>query len=149
MDAVAYIRVSTARQGRSGLGLEAQARAIDDYVKANGCNLLATYREVESGRHDDRPELHKALELCRLTGARLVIAKLDRLGRNAEFLFHIRQDHLHPDPQCGRVPLHRWDYVLPGRRGVQIDFRPDEGRFTGGKGKRREARQSERCSGYR
>lgn len=90
MDAVAYIRVSTARQGRSGLGLEAQARAIDDYVQANGCHVLATFREVESGRHDDRPELHKALELCRLTGARLVIAKLDRLGRNAEFLFHIR-----------------------------------------------------------
>lgn len=90
MDVIAYTRVSTARQGRSGLGLEAQSRAIADFVQANGATVIGTYTEIESGRHDDRPQLAAALEQCRLTGARLIIAKLDRLGRNAEFLFHIR-----------------------------------------------------------
>lgn len=90
MDVIGYMRVSTQKQGRSGLGLEAQAKAIGDYVQANGATLLTTYKEVESGRHNDRAELHKALEHCRLTGARLVIAKLDRLSRNAAFLLSLR-----------------------------------------------------------
>ncbi len=87
---VAYERVSTARQGRSGLGLAAQRKAIDDFAEARGAAVLARFTEVESGRKDERPELAKALNLARLTGATLVIAKLDRLSRNAAFLLTLR-----------------------------------------------------------
>ena len=87
---VAYERVSTARQGRSGLGLEAQRTAIDAFVAARNATLLGRFTEVESGRRTDRPELGKALDLAKLTGATLVIAKLDRLSRNAAFLLALR-----------------------------------------------------------
>ena len=82
---VAYVRVSTAQQGASGLGLEAQGRAVADYIARNPGDLIETFKEVESGKRDDRPELAKALELCELTGARLLIAKLDRLSRDLHF----------------------------------------------------------------
>jgi len=87
---VAYERVSTARQGRSGLGLEAQRKAIDDFAASKGAQVLGRFTEVESGRRNDRPELEAALSLARLTGATLVIAKLDRLSRNAAFLLTLR-----------------------------------------------------------
>lgn len=87
---VTYERVSTVRQGRSGLGLEAQRKAIEDYSEARDATILARFTEVESGRKNDRPELEKALQLARLTGATLVIAKLDRLSRNAAFLLTLR-----------------------------------------------------------
>lgn len=87
---VAYERVSTARQGKFGLGLEAQRKAICDYAAAKGATLLGCFTEVESGKRNDRPELHKALQLARVTGATLVIAKLDRLSRNAAFLLALR-----------------------------------------------------------
>ncbi|WP_018303580.1 recombinase family protein [Wenxinia marina] len=87
---MAYERVSTARQGRSGLGLEAQRKAIDDYAAGQGATILGRFTEVESGRKNDRPELLRAQDLARLTGATLVIAKLDRLSRNAAFLLTLR-----------------------------------------------------------
>ncbi len=87
---VAYERVSTARQGRSGLGLEAQRCAIDAFAQTRGAEVLARFTEVESGGRNDRPELDKALNLARLTGATLVIAKLDRLSRNAAFLLTLQ-----------------------------------------------------------
>ncbi|MCA9237760.1 MAG: recombinase family protein [Planctomycetales bacterium] len=87
---VAYERVSTARQGRSGLGLEAQRKAIDDFAESRGARVIDRFTEVESGRRNDRPELDKALTLAKLTGATLVIAKLDRLSRNAAFLLTLR-----------------------------------------------------------
>ena len=87
---VAYERVSTARQGRSGLGLEAQRRAIDTFATDRDAQVLARFTEVESGGKNDRPELDAALNLARLTGATLVIAKLDRLSRNAAFLLTLR-----------------------------------------------------------
>ena len=87
---IAYERVSTARQGQSGLGLEAQRKTIDTFAQSRRADVLARFTEVESGRNPDRPELGKAIQLARLTGATLVIAKLDRLSRNAAFLLTLR-----------------------------------------------------------
>ena len=87
---VAYERVSTARQGKSGLGLEAQRMAIEDFIANRDATLVGRFTEIESGRKNDRPELDAALTLARLTGATLVIAKLDRLSRNAAFLLTLR-----------------------------------------------------------
>lgn len=89
--AVAYYRVSTARQGASGLGLEAQRAAVEGLCTSRGWELIAPpFQEVESGKRVDRPELLKALERAKLTGARLVIAKLDRLSRDAVFLLALQ-----------------------------------------------------------
>lgn len=88
---VSYFRVSTARQGASGLGLEAQQKSVADYLNGGSWNVLASFTEIESGRKNDRAELAKALNLCRLTGSTLVIAKLDRLARDAHFLFGLQQ----------------------------------------------------------
>lgn len=87
---VAYERVSTARQGASGLGLDAQRKVIEDFAESRGAEVLARFTEVESGRKADRPELAKALHLAKVTGATLVIAKLDRFSRNAAFLLELR-----------------------------------------------------------
>jgi DNA invertase Pin-like site-specific DNA recombinase len=87
---VAYERVSTARQGASGLGIEAQRHAIEGYADQRDASILARFTEVESGRNPDRPELAKVLHLAKVTGATLVIAKLDRLSRNAAFLLTLR-----------------------------------------------------------
>lgn len=86
MRTINYYRVSTAKQGRSGLGLEAQRAAIEAFCSTRGCEPLGEYVEVESGKRDDRPELAKALHHAKVTGATLVIAKLDRLSRNLAFL---------------------------------------------------------------
>jgi len=85
--AVAYYRVSTKRQGASGLGLDAQRKAVEDCCRQRGMDLIAPpFEEIESGKRDDRPELVKAIQRCKLTGATLVVAKLDRLSRNVAFL---------------------------------------------------------------
>src|SRR5215471_6259552 len=81
---VAYYRVSTDRQGRSGLGLEAQQAAVRSYLGAT--TPVAEFTEVETGKRNNRPELERALALCRKRKARLVIAKLDRLSRNVAFI---------------------------------------------------------------
>jgi DNA invertase Pin-like site-specific DNA recombinase len=79
---IAYLRVSTSKQGIDGLGIAAQENAIRAY---NG-NVIAQYVEVESGKKSDRPELAKALNHCKLTGSSLIVAKLDRLARNVHFI---------------------------------------------------------------
>jgi DNA invertase Pin-like site-specific DNA recombinase len=91
---VGYIRVSTKRQGRSGLGLEAQEETLRAYQKENGVRRLATYTEVESGKRADRPELAKAVAHAKRSGATLVVAKLDRLARNAGFLLSLQSSGL-------------------------------------------------------
>jgi DNA invertase Pin-like site-specific DNA recombinase len=73
---IAYYRVSTARQGRSGLGLEAQRKAVADHLNGGAWELVAEFTEVESGKRNDRPELAWALDLCRKQKATLLIAKL-------------------------------------------------------------------------
>jgi len=90
-DFVSYLRVSTARQGRSGLGLEAQREAVRAFVAARAGRIIAPeFVETESGKRNDRPQLQAALRRCRATGATLVVAKLDRLSRNAAFLLTLR-----------------------------------------------------------
>jgi DNA invertase Pin-like site-specific DNA recombinase len=88
---VAYYRVSTQSQGRSGLGLEAQQAAVRDYLNGGAWRLLGEFTEVESGADNDRPELAQALAACKLKGATLVIAKLDRLSRDAHFLLGLER----------------------------------------------------------
>jgi hypothetical protein len=90
MRIIGYERDSTARQGASGLGLEAQRQAIEAYAAQRGANLVARFTEVESGRNADRPELGKARHLAKVTWPTLVIAKLDRLSRNVAFLLTLR-----------------------------------------------------------
>lgn len=90
MKIVTYIRVSTDKQGRSGLGLEAQRAAITAYAQTANAVTVAQFKEVESGRDNSRPELAKALKMARIMGAKLVIAKLDRLSRNAAFLLKLQ-----------------------------------------------------------
>lgn len=86
MQAILYFRVSTAAQGRSGLGLEAQRNAVEAFCSRRGCEVLAEFTEVESGKRNERPELLKALHHAKVTGATLVVAKMDRLSRNLAFL---------------------------------------------------------------
>lgn len=92
---VVYRRVSTAEQGKSGLGLEAQSRDIELYL-ANYADtpheVIADFLEVQSGKDSDRPELKKALDLCRRTGAVLLVAKLDRLSRRVSFIAALMED---------------------------------------------------------
>jgi DNA invertase Pin-like site-specific DNA recombinase len=87
---IAYYRVSTSGQAQSGLGLEAQKQAVADFINGNGNKISAEFTEVESGKRCNRPELNDALNRCRETGAKLVIARLDRLARNAAFLLTLR-----------------------------------------------------------
>src|SRR6202047_102390 len=83
---VAYFRVSTDRQGKSGLGLEAQRESVMNCLDGGRWTLIAEFTEVESGKRNDRPELEKALASCKKQKAKLVIAKLDRLSRNLAFI---------------------------------------------------------------
>jgi DNA invertase Pin-like site-specific DNA recombinase len=87
---IAYLRVSTQKQGQSGLGLEAQKEAIESFARQRGATVKKTFIEIESGKHSDRPKLNEALYLAKVTRATLCIAKLDRLSRNAAFLLALR-----------------------------------------------------------
>jgi len=107
---VAYYRVSTQRQGRSGLGLEAQQTALRDFLNGGDWRLVAEVTEVESGKRSGRPKLAEALKLCRLHGATLVIAKLDRLARNVAFISNLMESdvefHAVDFPQANRLTVH-------------------------------------------
>jgi DNA invertase Pin-like site-specific DNA recombinase len=92
MDLIAYYRVSTARQGQSGLGLEAQCARVQELAKARGAVVVAEFREVESGRKANRPQLAAALAEARRRGAAIVVAKLDRLARDAEFILRLSRE---------------------------------------------------------
>src|SRR5579872_5546769 len=83
---VAYYRVSTKRQGQSGLGLDGQNVAVAQYAAQNGATIVAEYTEIESGKRADRPELSAAIAFARRAKAVLCVAKLDRLARNVSFL---------------------------------------------------------------
>jgi DNA invertase Pin-like site-specific DNA recombinase len=107
---IAYYRVSTARQGRSGLGLEAQKNAVADYLDGGRWSLFAEFVEVETGRRSDRPQLQQALALCRLHKATLLVAKLDRLARNLHFLSGLMESGVEfaacDLPSANRLTIH-------------------------------------------
>lgn len=107
---VAYYRVSTQRQGQSGLGLEAQRKAVADYLNGGAWKLVGEFTEVESGRRKNRPQLAAALEMARQQKATLVIAKLDRLARNVAFVANLMDSKVEfvavDFPQANRLTLH-------------------------------------------
>lgn len=107
---IAYYRISTDRQGRSGLGLDAQRRSVDEYLHVLGMEPIAEYMEVESGKRNDRPELTRALAAYRKHGAQLIIAKLDRLARNVAFVSNLMEsgvEFLACDmPTANRLTIH-------------------------------------------
>jgi DNA invertase Pin-like site-specific DNA recombinase len=117
---VAYYRVSTARQGRSGLGLEAQRKAVADFLNGASSELSAEFVEVESGKNNERPQLEQALATCELSGATLVVAKLDRLSRNLAFLAKLQESgtrFLAADmPEANELTIHIMAAVAQAER---------------------------------
>jgi DNA invertase Pin-like site-specific DNA recombinase len=107
---VSYLRVSTARQGISGLGLEAQREAVAGYLNGGKWKLIKEVVEVESGKRNDRPAIAEALRLCRLHRATLIIAKLDRLARNVHFISSLMESGVEfiavDFPQANRLTVH-------------------------------------------
>jgi len=107
---ISYLRVSTQRQGKSGLGLEAQREAVAVYLNGGSWELIEEVVEVESGKRNDRPELARALSLCRVHGAKLLVAKLDRLARNVAFISALMEAGVDFEavdlPQANRFTVH-------------------------------------------
>lgn len=110
MKVVSYLRVSTARQGASGLGIEAQRAALAAFVTSGNHTIIAEHVEIESGSKNQRPELMAALAACKLHRATLVIAKLDRLARNVAFIANLMDGGVEfvacDMPQANKLTLH-------------------------------------------
>lgn len=106
---VSYLRVSTQKQGQSGLGLEAQRKAVDDYLNGGDWTVIEEVVEVESGKNNKRPKLREAIQLCKASGATLVVAKIDRLARDAAFLLNLKDagiDFIAADmPEANRLTI--------------------------------------------
>ena len=108
---VAYYRVSTKQQGQSGLGLEAQKASVEGHAKGIGCEIVASYTEVESGTDDDRPELAKAIAHAKRVNGRLVVARLCRLSRKMSLVAKMMDDEsldfiAVDQPSANRLTLH-------------------------------------------
>ena len=107
---VSYLRVSTVKQGASGLGLEAQRQAVAQYLNGGRWTLLAEFVEIESGKRSDRAQLAAAIERCKLTGATLLVAKMDRLTRDLYFLTGLQQSGVKfvavDNPQANELTVH-------------------------------------------
>jgi DNA invertase Pin-like site-specific DNA recombinase len=124
--AVAYYRVSTAKQGASGLGLEAQKESVRGYLKGGSWSIVDEVTEIESGKNNDRPALATALALCRVHGATLIIAKLDRLARNVHFVSGLMESGVEftavDFPQANKLTVHilaavaEWEAAMISQR---------------------------------
>lgn len=88
---IAYYRVSTKKQGKSGLGLEAQQEMVANFIAVNGGELVAEFREIESGKKDERPELVAAMKQADMIGGKLLVGKLDRLSRDLHFITSLQK----------------------------------------------------------
>ncbi len=119
---VGYFRVSTDKQGRSGLGLEAQQEAVSHFVHARSSTLISEIIEVESGTHASRPMLAEALRLCRVHRATLLIAKLDRLARNVAFISNLMESGVEFEavdfPSANRLTIHILSAVAEHEAGM-------------------------------
>lgn len=121
---IIYRRVSTKGQGDSGLGLEAQQRDIDLFLSSYAetpFTVLAEFTDIESGKNNDRPELAKALELCRKTRATLLVAKLDRLSRRVSFIATLMEDpkvsfRVASIPRASKIELHLYAMLAEQER---------------------------------
>jgi len=106
---VSYLRVSTQKQGQSGLGLEAQRKTVEDYLNGGDWNVIEELVEIESGKNNRRPKLTEAIDLCKASGATLVVAKIDRLTRDAAFLLSLKDagiDFIAADmPEANRLTI--------------------------------------------
>lgn len=106
---VSYLRVSTLKQGQSGLGLEAQRKAVEDYLNGGDWTVIEEMVEIESGKNNRRPKLTEAIDLCKASGATLVVAKIDRLTRDAAFLLNLKEagiDFIAADmPEANRLTI--------------------------------------------
>jgi DNA invertase Pin-like site-specific DNA recombinase len=110
MKYVAYYRVSTVKQGKSGLGLEAQRKMVTDFVAINGGEIVREYTEIESGKCADRPELSKAIKHASLVAGRLLVGKLDRLSRDLHFILSLQKSNIDFQvcdlPGCDSFTIH-------------------------------------------
>ncbi|AMV19636.1 recombinase family protein [Planctomyces sp. SH-PL14] len=110
MKLVTYIRVSTQRQGRSGLGLSAQENAVREFAAQHDAKIVGSFTEVESGRDDERPELAKAIAYAKRQRATLIVAKLDRLARSVRFVSTLMESGVEFSaadmPFANRLTLH-------------------------------------------
>ncbi|WP_342355229.1 recombinase family protein [Spirosoma utsteinense] len=108
--AIAYYRVSTDQQGKSGLGLEAQQEAVRLFAEREGYQVATHYTEIESGKKNKRPQLLAALDQCRKKKATLIIAKLDRLGRNVAFIANLMESRVQfkavDNPHADELMIH-------------------------------------------
>jgi DNA invertase Pin-like site-specific DNA recombinase len=144
---VAYYRVSTVQQGQFGFSIETQRAAVQDYLAVNPGLVVAEFSEVTSGRKDSRPELAKALSLCRIARAVLVIARLDRLSRNVEMIARLMESRLEfvavDFPHANRFTIHilaavaEYESRLSSERMKQViaarrEHRPKVKHFSGG-----------------
>jgi DNA invertase Pin-like site-specific DNA recombinase len=123
MDYIAYFRVSTAEQGRSGLGLDAQRASVETFVARTGTAIIGEYVEVESGkRHENRPQLAEAMKACRKQGATLLIATLDRLARDVHFITGVQKGKVQfkaadmPDADSTQIQMMAVFAELEGRK---------------------------------
>jgi len=146
---VSYLRVSSQRQGESGLGLEAQRSIVENYLKHGSKCLLEEFLEVESGKIDNRPELKKAISKSKETGSILIIAKLDRLSRNLTFISQLMDSHIKfvacDLPDANELTLHimaslaQWERkrisertkeALQAKRKREPNWKPGTNNFT-------------------
>jgi DNA invertase Pin-like site-specific DNA recombinase len=106
---VTYVRVSTKMQGLDGLGIAAQTDAVRGYVEKQDGKIIGQFAETESGAKDDRPQLTAALVMCRKTKATLLVARLDRLSRDAAFLICLQKSEVEfkcvDMPECDRFTV--------------------------------------------
>ena len=117
---ISYLRVSTDKQGKSGLGLEAQRLAVTDYLNGGCWQLLQEYVEIETGKRADRPVLIQALHHCKVTGSTLVIAKLDRLSRDLEFIARMQKSSIKfvcaDMPEANELTIHLFAAIAQHER---------------------------------
>lgn len=107
---IAYYRVSTTRQGKSGLGFEAQQNTVEAFLTSHGGNLLESFTEIESGKNGDREQLQKAIKRCKVKNAVLLVSKLDRLSRQVSFIANLQESGIKfviaENPQLNDLTIH-------------------------------------------